>query len=1045
MKTKTKIGVLFGALLLSMTTTGCHFPSFVPAELEDIEVVVTPFKSFVKDDKFEDCADLKLIGYYSNGTSKYVDKKDAEIIFINDDTNIGYDINKAIPSEGSYSLRARIGNIASSETYSFYAIQSHVYAESIELENNDDYITIAPGTTKTISLSVYPETYSERIAYTIGNESIVRVVSSNNGIFEIESLKAGTSSIVFYAISDPKQNRIEREFKIISEVVYVEDIVVIQPDETFEDEDGHIYTYVTLDVTPSNFTVDISLDYCTDEGLYYEWISKDVLLAYPDSVFGAVTMYFEALTGPGEYGYFEGTISFEVGYPRYIDCFSSPSEIKVGETSIIHVYIDPDSRTYIPRLYQMDENILSINTRSGYTYTVTGLKGGKTDVVFCVETDDEGRLIYCTETITVLDGYADSITASGINCIHVGTTGIIETTIEPSYFIGKTYAVSNRSKIASVTKIDDTTFRVKGLAEGTAEISLFAQSDDNEYIETKYYVTVLPKRTSKTAIKQVCYNRGTKERWPCLPNKGNPKILVLPIWFSNSSYFFKARTLIDTPIPIPGPIDVPLSSTYLPTQLPEVAINQMRIRRCAETVFFGQENKDTGWQSVASYYEKESFGAVHISGTVANWYYSGVSYQNFVTGSVELYDLVSKATEEYFENSGESRKDYDSDGDGYIDAISAVLGIPDYKCFSYGDDNYVKAWAHASGFGRLSEKNTEKPGINVLTSLPFTSIGGSYSSLKGFGANDAKPYSGTAIHEIGHNFGLRDYYDDSGESNFTGSYNMQTNNHGGHDPFSIMSIGWANPIIPSKGGYITINDFQSSHDFILLTPKWNNLNSPFDEYLILELISPTGLNDSSGFINNVGVGIRLWHVNAMLYDSNTKSLTSDIKKTGTLAFNNCLGTEGRFGTLFCPAYQLNRNYQDYGLLHLIRKDDNAGNTYKYRGTDNPILYDSKNGLKNDNLFLQGDKFDIYTYRRQFVNYYLKQKAIINMILASNSTDMIYDLMNIDQLIQTADESLVNYTPTLDFGQEIGWEFRVTQIYDNKNGTYSATIWLNKTI
>ena len=199
------------------------------------------------------------------------------------------------------------------------------------------------------------------------------------------------------------------------------------------------------------------------------------------------------------------------------------------------------------------------------------------------------------------------------------------------------------------------------------------------------------------------------------------------------------------------------------------------------------------------------------------------------------------------------------------------------------------------------------------------------------------------------------------------------------------------------------------------------------------IISPTGLNDSSGFINNVGVGIRLWHVNAMLYDSNTKSLTSDIKKTGTLAFNNCLGTEGRFGTLFCPAYQLNRNYQDYGLLHLIRKDDNAGNTYKYRGTDNPILYDSKNGLKNDNLFLQGDKFDIYTYRRQFVNYYLKQKAIINMILASNSTDMIYDLMNIDQLIQTADESLVNYTPTLDFGQEIGWEFRVTQIYDNKNG------------
>lgn len=53
---------------------------------------------------------------------------------------------------------------------------------------------------------------------------------------------------------------------------------------------------------------------------------------------------------------------------------------------------------------------------------------------------------------------------------------------------------------------------------------------------------------------------------------------------------------------------------------------------------------------------------------------------------------------------------------------------------------------------------------------------------------------------------------------------------------------------------------------ILLTPKWNEYDSPFDEYLLLELYTPSGINKyHASSLNDLGkIGIRLWYVDARL-------------------------------------------------------------------------------------------------------------------------------------------------------------------------------------
>jgi len=334
------------------------------------------------------------------------------------------------------------------------------------------------------------------------------------------------------------------------------------------------------------------------------------------------------------------------------------------------------------------------------------------------------------------------------------------------------------------------------------------------------------------------------------PSVGTTKLLIIPVWFTNSNTYItnatkKANVLSD------------IQAAYLGT------------------------TSQTGWHSVKSFYETESQNQLSLTATVSSWYECGqpsTSYYSDTTGSNNTISLVKTASDWYFANHpNESRTDYDCNDNGYLDGVMLIYAAPDYDALN--NNNASNLWAYCYWLQEENNYSLISPGPNVFFWASYDFMYNSTKSLlrtgTNYGSGDTSHCSvdaHTYIHEMGHVFGLEDYYDYSGQYTPAGGFSMQDYNVGGHDPFSVMALGWASPYIPMESCSITINDFQSSHDLILLTPSWNSYDSPFDEYLLLELYTPTGLNEFDSDYSYTGnypqgpsvSGLRLWHVDAHL-------------------------------------------------------------------------------------------------------------------------------------------------------------------------------------
>ena len=95
--------------------------------------------------------------------------------------------------------------------------------------------------------------------------------------------------------------------------------------------------------------------------------------------------------------------------------------------------------------------------------------------------------------------------------------------------------------------------------------------------------------------------------------------------------------------------------------------------------------------------------------------------------------------------------------------------------------------------------------------------------------------------------------------------NMMDLNIGDQDSFSKMALGWVTPYVVTDSCTVTIKPNESSGDCIVLADHWNG--TAFDEYLVLDLQTPTGVNesDASASYNTRPMyysypGIRMLHV-----------------------------------------------------------------------------------------------------------------------------------------------------------------------------------------
>ncbi|MCI5939964.1 hypothetical protein MRZ76_01075 [bacterium] len=379
-----------------------------------------------------------------------------------------------------------------------------------------------------------------------------------------------------------------------------------------------------------------------------------------------------------------------------------------------------------------------------------------------------------------------------------------------------------------------------------------------------------------------------------MPSSGNVNILVIPVQFNNAKFS-------------------------------DASISEQQVRDVLQEAFFAEnENgEDTPWESLHSYYKKASFGRLNIGGDVSSIVTYNADDSNLDGNNTGLAQTITLDAIKQLEAKGElDPTKYDANKDGYIDGIEVVYftsqSIPD-SGFGTSDSSGDLWWNFTTNVP--GAKNVKNPGARRIFWSRWDFLTNTYySSYKNDNGNpignriDGKAVDAhTIIHETGHMMGAPDYYSYDKDEGPAGCVDMMDQNVGDHNAYTKMAYNWIAPMVidgSSNNFEITLPSYTDTGKFLLLknttTDPWNG--TPYDEYLLLEYYTPTGVNqmDSTGYpewsnaTSSSGgsayghggtyehAGLQVFHVDARV-GSEKGTLTSDGKidlSTGVLAYTD---------------------------------------------------------------------------------------------------------------------------------------------------------------
>ena len=372
-----------------------------------------------------------------------------------------------------------------------------------------------------------------------------------------------------------------------------------------------------------------------------------------------------------------------------------------------------------------------------------------------------------------------------------------------------------------------------------------------------------------------------------------------------------------------------------------------------ETLFFKEASDTIYWESVSSYYEKASYGNLKITGMVTSFFDIGKSVEEVASltrYSDPTYYVLRKAIEWAKVQYGEETiKQFDNDKDGYIDGVWLIYSSKYYATNTV--NSFIKTpsksaqdilWAYTY-WDYEYIPNVDSPVANCYA-------WGSYYFMYDGTSNGVDAH--TFIHETGHMLGLEDYYDYDSTTltrlSPTGSLDMMDNNIGDHCVFSKYLLGWVKPkLITSKGEYV-LESFTETGQCLLIPSSEKNFSySPYDEYLLIEFYTPTGLNDLDSKNKYCGSypkmfsteGIRIYHVdNRLAYvDMKNKkfyytNIFDDSKVTNQTYYSNLSSNTS------------SRSIEDDIKLVTLLSATGKNNYYKNSSADNDDLFKNNSSL-----------------------------------------------------------------------------------------------------
>lgn len=379
--------------------------------------------------------------------------------------------------------------------------------------------------------------------------------------------------------------------------------------------------------------------------------------------------------------------------------------------------------------------------------------------------------------------------------------------------------------------------------------------------------------------------------------------------------------------------------------------------------FCGEYSREDCLRSVSSYYRYNTYGLdlldfrlysydTGMTSEEAYHYVNDPDENGNIVGNDLLYDAFGAVKAE----DPDGIAAMDPDGDGWIDAAIFVTGEPLMELEIDGRQGHYLVYGGASGSTNEWE-HPPVPGNPVFrqyVKMPF------YDMTQPIEQSDG--YTRTLIHEVGHLFGISDYYDwywyEDRILSTLGTFDMHASQYGDLNPFSRLSCGWLRPYVITEDVESVTFRLKSSSltDDAILIPTskgWNG--SPFDEYVLVDVLSPDGANAfdwsyleeqesrySDAKKPTQQGGVRVYHVDARLQrlDENGYSRVEDPAAAaggdGELryAYYNTNGvdphleTDSRFWHLLeiVPAdgsskFRLNETPPSWAIYDLFRPND----------------------------------------------------------------------------------------------------------------------------
>lgn len=406
---------------------------------------------------------------------------------------------------------------------------------------------------------------------------------------------------------------------------------------------------------------------------------------------------------------------------------------------------------------------------------------------------------------------------------------------------------------------------------------------------------------------------------------------------SYDSSSFSSIVSFSNNVVLPSTGEVPL--LVMPVSFSSTIENENEKIEMIKKAFFGNESNNQ-YVSVTQYYYQSSCSRLLLTGKVSPSFYKSSYTLEEISSFKGSAKTKNALTSIYKDSLSWYKETYKEDYDYFYSLYEEK--IPMYLIYD----------APYSGMDNgIADRRSMMWAFTINDPAPIC-----WSSYYMGYPNKNKMDSHTYIHEVGHLFGLPDYYDSvssiPNKVSPLGRMDMMDCSLGDHNAFSKMLLNWSRPFYPDKECEITIHQGSGNNESILLSSSWNG--TPFDKYLLLEFYSPTYLNyvDSNRNDNKALCLFTKPGIKAYLIDSRL-GVYNGISKVGYLNENiSTLNKRINF-------YNDNSSTSSY-LIQLLDKSSSSTELIPFycASTENTIVMENDNQINlKDALFYQGEGLD----------------------------------------------------------------------------------------